>query len=84
MVGAVGRACEAVRAAGLVRTELDAWWDTVDTGAISGVIDKHRKVVVRVAPRGMFAPGNRDSAAFAEVTNESAYASLEVRPAPQS
>jgi hypothetical protein len=63
---------------------LDAWWDTVDTGAISDVIDEHPKVLVLVAPRGMFAPGNREGAAFAEVTNESAYAALEVRPVPQS
>ncbi|MGH9223216.1 MAG: barstar family protein [Acidimicrobiales bacterium] len=60
---------------------LDAWWDTIDTGAISAVIDAHPKLILRVARRGMFASDNLDGAAFAEVTNESAYATLEVEPA---
>lgn len=29
---------------------LNAWWDTIDTGAISSVIDEHPSLVVRVAP----------------------------------
>lgn len=63
---------------------LNAWWDTIDTGAISSVIDEHPNLVVRVAPRGIFAPGNPDGAAFTEVTNRSAYAALEVRSVPQA
>lgn len=57
---------------------LDAWWDTIDTGAISSVIDEHPTLVVHVVARGLFAPGNPDGAAFADVTNESGYAVLEV------
>ena len=63
---------------------LNAWWDTIDTGAISSVIDEHPSLVVRIAPRGMFAPGNPDGAAFAEVTNRSAYAALEVGSVTQA
>ena len=47
--------------------------------AISSVIDEHPNLVVRVVPRGIFAPGNSDGAAFAEITNRSAYAAVEVR-----
>lgn len=36
-------------------------------------------VLVRVAPRGLFAPGNADGAAFAEATNRRGYAALEVK-----
>ena len=61
---------------------LNAWWDTIDAGAISSVIDEHPNLVVRVAPTGIFAPGHPDGAAFAEVTNRSAYAAVEVRSAP--
>lgn len=57
---------------------LDAWWDTIHTGAISDVIDEHPTLVVRVAARGLFAAVNPDGAAFADVTNGSAYAVLEV------
>lgn len=59
---------------------LNAWWDTIDTGGISAVLDEHLKVVVRVAAGGMFAPGHPDGVAFAEVTNASAYAALELYP----
>jgi hypothetical protein len=61
---------------------LNAWWDTIDTGAISSVVDEHPNLVVLVAPRGIFAPGNPEGAAFAEVTNRSTYAALEVRSVP--
>ncbi len=40
------------------------------------IIDEQPNLIVRVAERGMFAPGNPDGEAFAEVTNESAYAAL--------
>jgi len=63
---------------------LDAWWDTIDTGAISSVIDEHPHLIVRVAPNGIFAPGNPDGAAFAEVTSRSADANLEVRSVPKA
>lgn len=59
---------------------LDAWWDTIDTGAISLVIDEHPKLVIRVAHRGMFTAGNPDAAAFAAMTNKSAYVVLDVKP----
>lgn len=57
---------------------LVAWWDTIDRGAVSPVIDAHPSLCVRVAPTGMFSPGHRDGADFARVTNGSAYAILEV------
>lgn len=57
---------------------LNAWRDTIDTGGISSEIDRHSKLIVRVAATGMFAPSDPAGAAFAEVTNASDYAAVEV------
>jgi barstar (barnase inhibitor) len=57
---------------------LNAWRDTIDTGGISSKIDRHSKLIVRVAATGMFAPSDPAGVAFAEVTNGSDYAALEV------
>lgn len=59
---------------------LNAWWDTIDAGCISEVIDEHALVVVLVAPGGIFAPGDDRGVGFLEVTNRSAYGLAEVRP----
>jgi Barstar (barnase inhibitor) len=56
---------------------LDAWWDTLDHGAISSVLDAHPLLVLRFRPTGMFAPGRKDGAAFVEVTEESSYGKVE-------
>lgn len=53
---------------------LNAWWDTIEAGAISEVLDEHSGVVVFVAAVGLFAPGNQEGEAFLEVTNRSQYA----------
>jgi hypothetical protein len=47
---------------------LDAWNDTLGTGAISEVLDAHPYLIVRVLGQGLFAPGNANGLAFAEVT----------------
>jgi len=57
---------------------LHAWWDTIQTGAISEVLDEHSSLVVVVGPRGLFGPGNPDGAAFVEVTDRSDYAAVEI------
>lgn len=55
---------------------LNAWWDTIQTGAISEVIDDHRFLVVRVSPEGLFAPG-AEGERFIQITNECEYAIAE-------
>ncbi|KAF4408104.1 MULTISPECIES: barstar family protein [Streptomyces] len=51
---------------------LDAWWDAVETGGVSAVIDAHRSLTVRARAQGLFAPGSPDgqrlSRLFAEAT----------------
>jgi len=56
---------------------LDAWWDTIDTGAISDVIDAHPRLIVRLSPVGMFQAGDPQGEAFVEVTTQSDYAMVE-------
>lgn len=41
---------------------LDAWWDTVETGGISEVVDRYDLLVFRADATGLFAPGNPDGA----------------------
>jgi hypothetical protein len=57
---------------------LNAWRDTIDTGGISSEIDRHSKLIVRVAATGLFAPSNPAGVAFAQVTNASDYAAVEI------
>ncbi|GAA2131360.1 hypothetical protein GCM10009760_04990 [Kitasatospora kazusensis] len=57
---------------------LDAWWDTIETGGISEVIDRHDRLTVRADRHGLFAPGNPDGARLAEVFEESGRATLEL------
>jgi hypothetical protein len=59
---------------------LDAWMDTIRTGAISEVIDAHPRLLVRVRSAGIFASGNPEGAAFVEVTERSGYGRVEVNP----
>jgi hypothetical protein len=47
---------------------LDAWTDTVGTGAISTVLDSQPYLIVRVLGEDLFAPGNADGLSFVEVT----------------
>jgi len=53
---------------------LDAWWDTIQAGGISPVLDDHSFLVVRLTARGLFARGNEDGERFLDTTNESDYA----------
>jgi len=57
---------------------LSAWWDTIQAGAISAVLDEHAFLLVLLGPSGMFVDGNDEGAAFLEVTNRSDYARAEV------
>jgi hypothetical protein len=57
---------------------LNAWWDTIDCGGTSNVIDDHPRLAIRVRATGMFRRDDPEGQAFAEVTNRSVYASLEV------
>src|SRR5580765_4635085 len=56
---------------------LDAWWDTLDHGAISPVLDAHPLLIVRLRAAGMFAPGSQDGARFVAVTERSSYGRVE-------
>lgn len=47
---------------------LDAWNDTLGTGAISEVLDAHPFLIVRVLGRGLFAPDNPEGLRFVEAT----------------
>ena len=60
---------------------LNAWWDTIEAGAISDLIDDHPSMVLLLDPVGIFAPGNDDGEAFIAVTNECSYARVIVAPA---
>jgi hypothetical protein len=57
---------------------LNAWWDTIDEGAIAGAIDAHPTMIVRLRRVGMFEPGDTGGEAFIEVTTRSEYASVEI------
>ncbi|MDJ0461942.1 barstar family protein [Streptomyces sp. H27-C3] len=60
---------------------LDAWWDTVENGGISEVLDAHGLLVVRVTEAGLFAPGAVDGDRLAGVFADASRARLErVRP----
>jgi hypothetical protein len=59
---------------------LNAWWDTIETGAISETLDRFNGLVVVVDAHGLFSPGNPDGEAFLEVTNRSRYAKARVDP----
>lgn len=48
---------------------LDAWWDTIQNGAISEVIDAHSNLVVRLCADGFFG-NDGDGRRFIDVTNE--------------
>ena len=56
---------------------LNAWWDTIQRGGISTVVDDHPLLVIRVRGRGLFADGS-DGEAFIERTNECDYARADV------
>ena len=56
---------------------LDAWWDTIQTGAISETIDSHSRLVVRLVRQGFFRPGG-DGEPFIEVTNECEYVEVDL------
>ncbi len=57
---------------------LDAWWDTVEHGGISEVVDGHDVIVVRVDAEGLFSPANTDGARLARVFADSRRASLDI------
>ena len=59
---------------------LNAWWDTIEAGAIADRIDAHPSMVVRLDRVGFFAPGNEGGEAFIEVTNECTYARVIIGP----
>lgn len=58
---------------------LDAWWDTIQTGAISEVLDDHPLLIVHVKQKGLFAP-DAEGQAFLDVTNRCDYARAEASP----
>jgi Barstar (barnase inhibitor) len=60
---------------------LNAWWDTIQTGAISDVLDAHPHLIVRVQ-RSTFFESPNDGTAFLETTNECDYATAEIISAP--
>ena len=57
---------------------LNAWWDTIEAGAISAVLDNHCELVVLVDQAGIFLPGDERGEGFLEVTNRSHYARAEL------
>jgi hypothetical protein len=59
---------------------LAAWYDTIETGGISDVLDEHSFLTVLVNGHGLFAPG-ADGERFIRTTNESDYARAQVRSA---
>ena len=59
---------------------LNAWWDTIEAGAISDIVDAHEFLKIVVSPTGIFAPQDPRGEAFIQVTNKSRYASAEVGP----
>ena len=59
---------------------LNAWWDTIQTGGISDILDDHPFVTVLISGRGLFAPG-ADGDGFIQTTNECEYARAEVESA---
>jgi hypothetical protein len=59
---------------------LDAWWDTIQTGRISTVLDEHSFLTVLLNDVGLFALGE-DGERFVQTTNECDYASAEVSSA---
>ena len=56
---------------------LDAWWDTIQTGAISDVIDDHPLLIVRLVADGLFAPGAQGDG-FIKTTNDCDFARVEM------
>jgi RNAse (barnase) inhibitor barstar len=58
---------------------LDAWWDTIQTGAVSDVLDAYPHLIVRVrsSTRTFFVSSN-DGLALLETTNECDYATAEI------
>jgi hypothetical protein len=57
---------------------LNAWNDTLGTGAISAVLDAHPFTTIRVLSQGLFAPGNPDGLAFVEVTARTGEGRVEI------
>jgi Barstar (barnase inhibitor) len=58
---------------------LNAWNDTLGTGAISAVLDAHSYLIIRVLDQGLFAPGNVDGVSFAEVTAQTGEGRVEIQ-----
>ena len=56
---------------------LDAWWDTIQTGAISAILDDHSSVTIILTGRGLFARG-AEGERFVQTTNECDYAQAQV------
>jgi hypothetical protein len=52
---------------------LDAWWDTIQTGGIADFLDLHSYLVVRVRAAGLFDP-HGGGEPFLATTNASDYA----------
>jgi hypothetical protein len=59
---------------------LNAWWDAIETGAISEILDKYNGLVVVVDAQGIFIPGNPQGESFIEVTNRCRYAEARLGP----
>lgn len=56
---------------------LDAWWDTIESGDVSGAVDRHQGLIIRVRPEGLFAPG-ADGERFVTTTNESEHVRIDL------
>ena len=61
--------------------DLNAWNDTLGTGAISSILDAHPFLVIHVLGRGFFAPGAQGGA-IVEVTARTGEGRVEVEDCP--
>jgi hypothetical protein len=57
---------------------LDAWWDTIQSGGVSEILNDHSYLIVIVSSDGLFAPLGDQGERFLSTTNESDYARAEV------
>ena len=56
---------------------LDAWWDTIQTGSISAILDDHPLLVIRLNGHGLFSAG-AEGDRFVRTTNDCDFARAEV------
>lgn len=60
---------------------LDAWNDTL-YGGISATLDEHPMLIIKLNPRGLFAPGDEEGQAFIDVTHASGCAQVNLTGNP--